>query len=166
MIDHNIDVQSVFSWAPKVVRKCESKHCFSCGADGWSGGRSVCGHVITKFSGMGRFTLLWGCAHARALSSAIIVLDNETDTHKHLEMKECVKYLEVYVDADLSWKHHIEHISRKISKCVGVTAKLRHLIPPQTLLSIFQLLLSPYLTYGICAWGQGAKVHTNKLLIL
>ena len=25
MIDHNIDVQSVFSWAPKVVRKCDSK---------------------------------------------------------------------------------------------------------------------------------------------
>ena len=25
----------VFSWAPKVVRKCESKHWFSCGADRW-----------------------------------------------------------------------------------------------------------------------------------
>ena len=32
--DHNIDVQSVFSWAFKVVRKCESKNWFSCGADG------------------------------------------------------------------------------------------------------------------------------------
>ena len=27
---------------------------------------SVYGHVITKFSGMGRFTKLWGSAHARA----------------------------------------------------------------------------------------------------
>ena len=35
MIDHNIDEQSVFSWTPKVVRKGESKHWFSCGADGW-----------------------------------------------------------------------------------------------------------------------------------
>ena len=34
MIDLNIDGQSVFSWAVKVVRKCESKHWFSCGADG------------------------------------------------------------------------------------------------------------------------------------
>ena len=25
-IDHNIDVQSAFSWAPKVAKKCESKH--------------------------------------------------------------------------------------------------------------------------------------------
>ena len=40
MIDHNIDVQSVFSWAPKVVRKCESKHWFSCDVDGRSLGRS------------------------------------------------------------------------------------------------------------------------------
>ena len=41
MIDHNIDVQSVFSWAPKVVGKYESKHWFSCGADGRSLGWSV-----------------------------------------------------------------------------------------------------------------------------
>ena len=36
MIGHNIDVQSLFSWAPKVVRKCATKHWFSCGADGRS----------------------------------------------------------------------------------------------------------------------------------
>ena len=33
-----------------------------------AGGRSVYGHVIAKFSGMGRFTKLW---EARAWSSAI-----------------------------------------------------------------------------------------------
>ena len=60
MIDHNIDVQSVFSWVSKVVRKCESKHWLSCVADGRtdggrSAGRSMYGHVITKFSWMGRF---------------------------------------------------------------------------------------------------------------
>ena len=32
-IDHNIDVQLVFSWAPKLAKKCESKHWFPCGAD-------------------------------------------------------------------------------------------------------------------------------------
>ena len=49
MIDHNIDVQSVSFWAPKVVRKCDSKDWLSCGA----GGRSVYGHVIAKISGNG-----------------------------------------------------------------------------------------------------------------
>ena len=41
MIDHNIEVQSVFSWAPKVVRKCESKHWLSSGTDGRLLRRSV-----------------------------------------------------------------------------------------------------------------------------
>ena len=55
-------MQSASSWAPKVVRKCESKHWFSCGVDGRSVGLSVYSHVITKFFGMGRFTKLWGSA--------------------------------------------------------------------------------------------------------
>ena len=38
------------------------------------------------------------------------VLDYEMTSHKPFKMKEYVKYLGVYIDADLSWKHHIEHI--------------------------------------------------------
>ena len=70
-IDDNIDVQSAFSWASKVARKCESKHWYACGSDGRSVARSL-GHVITKFSGMGRFIYSWCSAGAlRARSSAI-----------------------------------------------------------------------------------------------
>ena len=73
-----------------------------------------------------------------------------------------VKYLGVYIDADLSWKHHIEYISQKVSTSVGIIAKLRHFVPRQTLLSIFHSLISPYLTYGICAWRGGrADVRTD-----
>ena len=43
-IDDNIDVQSASSWAPKVARKCESKHRYACGTD-----RRSVGHVITNF---------------------------------------------------------------------------------------------------------------------
>ena len=45
--DHNIDVQLVFSWAPKLARKCESKHWFPCGADG-SSGRRVVGQSVSQ----------------------------------------------------------------------------------------------------------------------
>ena len=38
---------------------------YACGADGRAaGGRAVYGHVITKFSGMGRFTYPWCSAGA------------------------------------------------------------------------------------------------------
>ena len=74
-IDHNIDVQLVFPWAPKLARKCESRHWFPCGEDG----RSY-GHVITKFSLMGRLPHFLTCGapptrvrFARGWSSAIIL---------------------------------------------------------------------------------------------
>ena len=46
------------------------------------------GHVITKFSGMGRFTKRWGSTHARAWSSAIIEL--KTFTLRHVLFKSVI----------------------------------------------------------------------------
>ena len=56
----NICVQYQSSCAPKLARKCEDRDwtLFSlwCGR---TNGRAVYGHVITQFSGMGRFTYPW-----------------------------------------------------------------------------------------------------------
>ena len=37
--------------APKLVRKCEIKHKYACGADGRKVGWLVYGHVTAEFSG-------------------------------------------------------------------------------------------------------------------
>ena len=66
-----------------------------------------------------------------------------------LEIKDFVKYLGIMIDSDLSWKNHIDFISHKISKSIGIIAKLRHYIPRHLLLSIYHTLITPYLTYGI-----------------
>ena len=55
----------------------EILHWFACGADGRSVARSV-GHVITKFSGMGRFIYPWCSAGPiRSRSSAIIITSDQ-----------------------------------------------------------------------------------------
>ena len=59
-----ICVQYHFSCAPKLARKCEIERWFACGANGRLVVRSVYDHVITKFSGMGRFTYSWCSACA------------------------------------------------------------------------------------------------------
>ena len=63
-------------------------------------------------------------------------------------------------------KSHIDFICHKISKSIGIIAKLRHYILRQLLLSTYHTLITPYLTYGISAWGYCAKTHLNRLLIL
>ena len=83
-----------------------------------------------------------------------------------LDCKDYVKYLGILIDSNLSWKIRIEYIAFKISKIVGLIAKLRHFVPLHTLLNIYQSLISPYITYRLSVWGQACKSYLNEILIL
>ena len=75
-------------------------------------------------------------------------------------------YLGILLDINLSWQFHIEYVALKISKISGVIAHLRHFVPLCTLLNIYRSLIFPYMSYGLAAWGQAAKTHLQKLLVL
>ena len=96
----------------------------------------------------------------------IKMFDNSTHTFTSLECKEHVKYLGILLDSNLNWKFHIEYVALKISKIIGVIARLRHFVPLCTLLNIYRSLIFPYLSYDLAAWGQAAKTHLQKLLVL
>ena len=92
--------------------------------------------------------------------------DSRTKTFFDLERKDHVKYLGVIIDQYLSWKHHINYIALKISGKIGIISRLRHFVPLKTLLSIYNSLISPYISYGLIAWGQASKSHLEKILVL
>ena len=96
----------------------------------------------------------------------IQMFDNSNHFLTSLECKNHVKYLGVLLDSHLSWKYHIDNVALKISRIIGVIARLRHLVPFTTLLSIYRSLILPYLSYGLAAWGQAAKSHLQKTLVL
>ena len=87
----------------------------------------------------------------------IRILDSATNTYANLEMKDYVKNLGLMVDSNLSWKYHIESICDKISKSIGIIAKIRHYVSRRVLLQVYSSLIVPYLTYGICGWGNSRK---------
>ena len=64
-------------------------------------------------------------------------------SYSPLECKDCVKFLDIIIDKNLNWKVHIDLIALKISKTVGMVAKLRHLVP---LVPLLILLLSSYIS--------------------
>ena len=70
------------------------------------------------------------------------------------------------IDSNLSWKYHIESICHKISKSIGIIAKIRHYVPRRVLLSVYNSLIVPYLTYGICGWGNCALAFQRKIVAL
>jgi len=79
----------------------------------------------------------------------IIIFDNKQNKNVALEHKECVKYLGILIDHNLSWKHHVDFVALKVSRVTGLIAKLRYFVPTHTLLTIYQSFIAPYLTYGL-----------------
>ena len=96
----------------------------------------------------------------------IMIFDDEQNKNVALECKEFIKYLGILIDINLSWKKHIDHITIKISRTIGLISKLRHLVPKHTLINIYRSLVAPYLSYGLIVWGQACKSYLDKLLKL
>ena len=62
-----------------------------------------------------------------------MMFDNGQNKNVNLECKESVKYLGVIIDNNLSWKQHIDYVTFKISRSVGLICKLRHFLPRYSL---------------------------------
>ena len=61
---------------------------------------------------------------------------------------EFTKSLGVYIDENLTWNVHIEHISRKIASCIGILKRSRPFVPLETLLCIYNALVQLHFDYG------------------
>ena len=63
-------------------------------------------------------------------------------------------FLGVTLDEKLNWNSHIDKISCKVSRCIGMICKLKHFLPLHILKTLYTSLILPYFHYGILAWGM------------
>ena len=77
-----------------------------------------------------------------------------------------VKYLGVFLDDRLSWKIHINKLSKKLSRACGMVYKLRHYVPLSSLKLVYYGLFHSHLQYSLLNWGRAASSHLQKLIIL
>ena len=90
-----------------------------------------------------------------------VVIDNHPINEVHH-----TKFLGVIIDNKLKWKEHIDYISKKIAKGIGVIVKARKVFDKVTLLSLYNSLILPYLSYCIHIWGNAYQTHLQKLHVL
>ena len=80
--------------------------------------------------------------------------------------KDHVKYLGILIDSTLSWINHIDNISTKVSKSVGLLYKIRNFVDIKIIKTLYYSLVYPHLIYAIEVWGSANETHLNKILIL
>ena len=83
-----------------------------------------------------------------------------------LERVRFTKFLGVLIDECLTWKQHIDCVSKTISRNIGVMNKLKYSIPGRILHTLYCTLITPYLNYGILIWGSTCKSYLDKLIKL
>ena len=79
-----------------------------------------------------------------------------------LERVKCTKFLGLLIDECLTWKTHIDCISKTISRNIGIMNKLKFSIPTRILHTLYCSLILPYINYGILIWGNTCKLYLDN----
>jgi ribonuclease P/MRP protein subunit RPP40 len=67
------------------------------------------------------------------------------------------KFLGVILSSDLSWNKHVNIVANKISKNIGIIAKVRHLLPTYLTCMLYKTLVEPYINYCNLVWARQHK---------
>ena len=84
----------------------------------------------------------------------------------HIRRVRCVKYLGIIVDDTLTWEEHIEHISVKIRRGIGILKVTGKFLKRESLILIYRTHIVPYLRYCSTVWGQCNETQKDKLQAL
>ena len=83
-----------------------------------------------------------------------------------LQEVETTKFLGLLIDHNLSWHSHTQHISKILSKLNGVIRKVRPFLPQETLHTLYNSLILPYLSYGTMIWADPNNSNTDSIFLL
>ena len=69
------------------------------------------------------------------------------------------------VDDTLTWSNHIEYISTKIKRGIGVIKKTSKYLDKHSLLMLYRLLVETHLRYCNIIWGQCNETLKDRLQV-
>jgi hypothetical protein len=77
-----------------------------------------------------------------------------------IETVTVTKFLGLNVDSQLTWKFHINEVSKKLSKSAFALRKLSKIVDNHALLVAYHGLVASTLRYGVIFWGNSTDKET------
>ena len=92
------------------------------------------------------------------------VIPNIIINNKAIDVVDNFSFLGLTIDTFFNWNGHINKVANKISKSVWILQILKHYLPCDILLTIYNSLILPHLNYAILAWGYrpGRLIQIQK----
>ena len=76
------------------------------------------------------------------------------------------KFLGVIIDDKLRWTDHVLYIKNKLSKGIGIICKAKRVLSIDTLLTLYNCFIYPYVVYCIEVWGAVSMKYLMSILRL
>ena len=73
--------------------------------------------------------------------------------HRTIERVSQFSFLGIMIDENLTWKNHVNMITNKLSKIIGILHRLKYIYPKHILLTIYNSLFIPHVNFGSLVWG-------------
>ena len=70
-----------------------------------------------------------------------------------IEQVSTFRFLGVINDNKLCWSDHIQYIKKKVSKGIGILHKTNKILRKESLLTLYNCFIYPYIIYYIEVWG-------------
>ncbi len=91
-----------------------------------------------------------------------------------LEINECqidgedsFKYLGVILHKNMTWLEHIDHLNTKVCQRLGVLQRVKHLLPRDARITLYNSLILPLFDYADVVWGdKNNVVLMNQIQVL
>ena len=80
-----------------------------------------------------------------------------------MEQVSSTKSLGVHIDQNMNWECHIQNICKKIASALGAIKRIRHLIPFNILINVYDALVQPHFNYCSVVWGNCGSGLSEKL---
>ena len=74
-------------------------------------------------------------------------------------------FLGIMLSYNMTWDAHINDISKKISKAIGILYQLNHIYLQRILFTLYTALRVPHLNYCLILWGSYIK-ESHRLHLL
>ena len=80
-----------------------------------------------------------------------------------IQEQKYIKYLGVLLDSTLPWNVHLDNLTKKITRSIGIMYKIRPFVPDNILIKLYYALIYPH---AIQVWGSTFDKYINPLFIL
>ena len=84
-----------------------------------------------------------------------------TINNENIEQVSSFNFLGIHLDENLKWNKHIDMLTNKLSRVIGILNRLKYRYPQHILLTIYNSLFMSHVNYGILLWGSCSNKIEN-----